>query len=45
MIILLNQTEGLLSRHEPRGSEAEVDCVHDSVIQVQVDPLREEEFI
>ena len=42
VIILLNQTTGLLSLHKPRGAEAEVDGVQDTVIQVQVDVLREE---
>jgi hypothetical protein len=42
VIILLDQTAGLLSLHEPGGAEAEVDGVQDTVIQVQVDVLREE---
>jgi hypothetical protein len=42
VIILLDQTAGLLSLHEPGGAEAEVDGVQDAVIQVQVDVLREE---
>jgi hypothetical protein len=42
MIIFLNQTTGLLPLHEPDSAEAEVDGVQDTVIQVQVDVLREE---
>ena len=45
VIIPLDQTVGLLSIHEPRDAEAEVDGVHDAVIQVHVDVLREEKII
>ena len=45
VIISLAQTLGLLSIHEPGGAKAEFDGVHDAVIQVHVDVLREEKII
>jgi hypothetical protein len=39
--ISLAQTVGLKSLHEPEDAEAEVESMHDAIIQVNVDISRE----
>lgn len=45
MLTSHDQALGLLSLHEPGGAEAEVDGVHDAVIQVHADVPREEKIV